>query len=110
MINGLAYCRMIFEGDRPHDFVYLMVNKAFEALTGLKDVVGRKATEVIPGIREADPNFFEVYGRVARTGIPERFETYVAALRQWFDISAYSPGRGRGLQPGQGRVLRSCVP
>jgi PAS domain S-box-containing protein len=93
MLNGLAYCRMIFEGDRPRDFVYLAVNKAFETQTGLKDVVGRKVSEVIPGLREADPQLFEIYGRVARSGTAEKFETYVTALRQWFEISVYSPSR-----------------
>jgi len=34
---------------------------------------------------------FEIYGRVARGGPPERFETYVAALSMWFEISAYCP-------------------
>ncbi|MCX5794138.1 MAG: PAS domain S-box protein [Elusimicrobia bacterium] len=93
MRNGLAHCRVIFDGDRPQDVVYLAVNQAFEAQTGLKDVVGRKASEVIPGIWEADRGLLEVYGRVARTGVPEQLEIYLEALRQWFAISAYSPGR-----------------
>jgi PAS domain S-box-containing protein len=93
MLNGLAYCRMLFDGDRPLDFVYLIVNQAFETLTGLKDVTGKKVTEVIPGIRETDPGLFEVYGRVARTGVPERVEIFVEGLRMWFDIAVYSPGK-----------------
>ena len=52
MLNGFAYCRMLFEDGRPRDFVYLEVNRAFETLTGLKGVAGRRVTEVIPGIRE----------------------------------------------------------
>jgi signal transduction histidine kinase len=48
-------------------------------------------SEVIPGIRQSDPEIFEIYGRVALTGIPERFETYVESLGMWFSISAYSP-------------------
>ncbi len=91
MLNGFAYCRMIFENGCPVDFVYLNVNGAFETLTGLKSVVGRRATEVIPGIRESDPGLFEVYGRVAQGGPPEAFESYVAPLQMWFSISAYCP-------------------
>ncbi|MGO8944812.1 MAG: PAS domain S-box protein [Syntrophobacteraceae bacterium] len=90
MLNGYAYCKMHFEQDRPIDFTYLDVNGAFETLTGLKGVVGRKVSEVIPGIRQSDPELLELYGRVALTGIPERFETYVASLGMWFSISAYS--------------------
>ncbi len=91
MLNGMAYCRMVFENDRPRDFIYLDVNAAFEALTGLKGVVGKKVSEVIPGIREADPGLLEIYGRVARTGKPEKFEAYVHALKMWFAVSVYSP-------------------
>ena len=58
MLNGLAYCRMLFDQERPQDFVYLAVNDAFESLTGLKNVVGKKVSEVIPGLRESDPGLF----------------------------------------------------
>jgi PAS domain S-box-containing protein len=91
MLEGFAYCRMLFEDNKPQDFIYLDVNAAFEKLTGLKNVVGKKVTEVIPGIREADPELFEIYGRVALTGKPERFEMYVKALSAWFSVSVYSP-------------------
>jgi two-component system, NtrC family, sensor kinase len=91
MLNGFAYCRMLFEQDRPKDFIYLDVNSAFETLTGLKDVVGKKVSEVIPGIQESNPGVFEIYGKVALTGNPEQFETYVEPLGMWFSISVYSP-------------------
>ena len=91
MLNGYAYCQMAFKDDRPVDFTYLDVNHAFEALTGLKNVKGKKVSEVIPGLRESDPQLFEAYGRVALTGTPERFETYVKAHKMWFSISVYSP-------------------
>jgi signal transduction histidine kinase len=57
----------------------------------LKNVVGRKATEVIPGIGDTDAELFEIYGRVAATGQPEKFERYVQALKMWFSISVYCP-------------------
>ncbi len=94
MLEGYAYCQMLFDGDRPADFIYLKTNAAFETLTGLKNVDGKKVTEVVPGIRESDPRLFEIYGRVAETGKPERFEMYVEALRAWYSISVYSPGKG----------------
>ncbi|HVN94866.1 MAG TPA: PAS domain S-box protein, partial [Syntrophorhabdaceae bacterium] len=91
MLNGFAYCRMLFEENQPKDFIYLNVNDAFESLTGLKDVIGKKVSELIPGIREEDPELFEIYGKVALTGVPERLERYVKALGMWFSISVYSP-------------------
>ena len=57
----------------------------------MKGVAGKKVTEVIPGIRQADPELFEAYGRVARTGRPERFEVFVKALDMWFAVSVYGP-------------------
>lgn len=91
MLNGFAYCRMFYDQGEPQDFIYLDVNCAFETLTGLKDVIGKKVSEVIPGIREADPELFKIYGRVALTGTPETFEMYVETLRMWFSVSVYSP-------------------
>jgi PAS domain S-box-containing protein len=91
MLNGFAYCKMHFEQNQPRDFTYLNVNSAFETLTGLKHVVGKRVSEVIPGILESAPELIETYGRVALTGIPERFETFVAALGMWFSIAVYSP-------------------
>ena len=91
MLNGIAYCRMLFSENQPQDFIYLAINEAFTTLTGLKNVVGKRVSEVIPEIRKSDPELFEIYGRVALSGKPERFEMYVAALRMWFWISVYSP-------------------
>jgi PAS domain S-box-containing protein len=94
MLEGFAYCRMLFENGKPRDFVYLKVNRAFEQITGLKNVVGKQVTEVIHGIRESNPELFETYGSVVRTGEPASFETYVDALGIWFSISAYRPEEG----------------
>ena len=88
MLDGCARCKMLFnDSGQPVDFVYLYVNSAFEKLTGLKDVIGRKVTEVIPGIRESHPEIFEVYGRVVSTGQPERFEVELKSLAMWLTIS-----------------------
>jgi PAS domain S-box-containing protein len=90
MLNGFAYCRMIFEGSRPVDFVYLSVNRAFGELTGLQGVVGKKVSEVIPGIQKSNPDLIATYGRVASTGTPETCETYLPSLDMWFAITVYS--------------------
>jgi signal transduction histidine kinase/DNA-binding response OmpR family regulator len=91
MLEGFAYCRMMYDEGKPADFIYLAVNTAFATLTGLRNVVGRKVSEVIPGIRESATELFESFGRVALTGNTERFETYVAPLDAWFSIAVYSP-------------------
>jgi PAS domain S-box-containing protein len=95
MLDGYAFCQMLFDRQRrPLDFVYLSVNDAFTRLTGLKDVVGRKVTEVIPTVRTSHPELLETYGRVATTGRPERFEIEFQPLGMWFSISVYCPRPG----------------
>jgi PAS domain S-box-containing protein len=93
MLEGFAYCKMFFEDGKPQDFIYLDVNDAFERLTGLKNVVGKKVSEVIPGIRESHPELLEIYGRVALTGNPEKAEIYLDSLGIWFTLSVYSSER-----------------
>jgi len=94
MREGLAYCKMLFENGLGSDFVYVMVNERFEILTGLKDVTGKRVTEVIPGIRELDPGLFETYARVSKTGVAEKFEMFLNSLEQWYSVSVYSPEKG----------------
>jgi signal transduction histidine kinase/ActR/RegA family two-component response regulator len=91
MQEGLAFCRMQFRDGVPYDYRYLTVNSAFERLTGLNNASGKWVTEVIPGVRDSDPELFATLGRVASSGMPEVFELYVSALKMWFRISAYCP-------------------
>jgi hypothetical protein len=95
MLNGFAYCKMLY-GDEGQavDFVYLEVNAAFEQLTGLRNVVGRRITEIVPGIRESNPALFETYGRVAAGGPSECFEFDFKLIARWLSISVYSPEKG----------------
>ena len=90
MLDGFAHCRILLEHGVPQDFIYLNVNSQFEKLTGLKNVIGKKVSKVIPGIRESNPELFEIYGRVALTGKPEKLETYLDSLGLWLSITVYS--------------------
>lgn len=92
MLDGLAYCHMVYDRKRqPVDFTFLQVNKNYEALTGMKRVVGKKVTELLPDIKESSPEMLAAYARVSRTGRPERLEIYIKTLSRWFAISVYSP-------------------
>lgn len=95
MLEGVAYCKMLFdENGSPVDFVYLDVNSAYSELIGLHDVVGKRVSELVPGIRESAPELFEVYGRVASTGRPEKCEIYIKQLSLWRSMSVYSTDKG----------------
>ncbi len=80
---------------RPVDYLFLSVNPAFEAHTGLKpsDVLGRRVTHVLPGI-ENEP-FIDIYGRVALTGEPVSFEHYSSPLNRYYLINAYKTENNR---------------
>lgn len=95
MLEGFAYCRMLYDdAGQPVDWVYVETNKAFGPLTGLENVVGKRVTEAIPGIRDTNPELFEMYGRVASGGEPARFEVHLEALERDLYIKAFSPREG----------------
>jgi len=91
MLEGFAYCRMLTDdAGVPIDFIYLDVNAAFERLTGLTSVVGKRVSDLIPDIARDEPTLIARYGRVATGAPPERFEEYLPALGIWLDVAAYS--------------------
>jgi PAS domain S-box-containing protein len=96
MVSGFALCRVLFEGERPVDYVYEQVNPAFEAHTGLssRTVVGRRVTEVVPGVVDDPTDWIALFGAVATTGVPVRLEQYAVPLRRWYEVAAYRPEPG----------------
>jgi PAS domain S-box-containing protein len=92
MLEGFAYGQIIYdEKGFPIDWIYLDVNTAFERLTGLKNIKGKRVLDVIPTIREATPELFDSYGRVASTGTPDRFEIDFTPLHLWLRVSVFCP-------------------
>ena len=97
MINGFALQEIITDASgKPVDYTFIEVNPAFEKITGLKEkeVIGRRVTEVLPGIENDPAGWIAIYGRVALTGEDCRFEQFSARLGRWFSISAFSPMYG----------------
>lgn len=90
MLEGYAYCRILYEDGEPKDFVHLEVNTKFNELTGLSGVVEKPISELVPGIHKTNPELLERYARVAAGGEPERFETHIPGLDRWFMVSVYS--------------------
>ena len=64
--------------------------------TGLrrKDIVGKKVTEVLPGIEKDPADWIGTYGRVALTGETLRFDQHSELLGRWYAVSSYSPEKG----------------
>ncbi len=95
MLNGLAIHEMVFDAQgKPIDYVFLQVNGAFERIMGLreKDIIGRRATEVIPGILKSSFNWIGVVGTVVTEGTDINFEQYFQEIEKWIYVSAYKTG------------------
>ncbi|MFZ5946314.1 MAG: sensor domain-containing protein [Bacillota bacterium] len=97
MLNGFAYHQIITNGDgKPIDFCYIDVNPAFEKMTGLtkENILGKRVTEVIPGINASNFNWFETFGEVALKGKSISFDQYFEPFNKWYSINVFSPKKG----------------
>ena len=92
MMSGLSHCRAIYDiNGKMIDWIFITVNLAFREQSGIKeDPTGKTVNILIPTLYERNPELFERYERVARSGKAERFETYIAPLQKHFDVSVYS--------------------
>ncbi len=92
MAEGYANHKMLFKDGKPYDYIYLDVNDAFKKMTGLTDVIGKRASDVVHNIQEDNVDIFERYSEVAGSSRQARFETFSPALKSWFSISIYTLG------------------
>ena len=90
LIEGFCTIEVIFDADaRPVDYRFLEINPAFERQTGLVDAQGKLMRDLAPDHEE---HWFELYGKVALTGEPVRFENEARALGRFYDVCAYRVG------------------
>jgi PAS domain S-box-containing protein len=97
MAEGFAYHRIVLdEGGTPCDYVFLEINDAFEKLVGLsaKEILGKRVTQVLPGIEKDPIDWIGKYGKVALTGEPAHFDSYSEVLKKWYSVSAFSTQKG----------------
>jgi PAS domain S-box-containing protein len=94
MLSGFTYCKGIFDEEKMIDFIYLAVNDEYELQTGLKELTGKKVSDVNPTLFVSDSEYAKILSRVSLTGKPEKFETYIKRLDKWFSTSVYSPATG----------------
>ena len=88
-----AYCivEVLFdEKENPVDYRFVEINPAFEKQTGLKNAQGKRIRELAPNHEE---HWFEIYGKVARTGEPVRFESHTERPdERWYHAYAFRFG------------------
>jgi PAS domain S-box-containing protein len=84
--EGFCIMQLLFDAhDTPVDYRFLEANAAFEEHTGLRNALGKTARELVPDL---DESWFRLYGKVALTGEPARFENHAPAMQRWFEVSA----------------------
>jgi two-component system, chemotaxis family, CheB/CheR fusion protein len=85
--QGFCVIEVIYdESGKPIDYLFEDVNAAFERQTGLNGAQGKRMRELQPSMED---HWFEIYGRVALTSTPERFEAPAAALGRYYEVFAF---------------------
>ena len=95
MTEGVCEHEVIYDHDgNAVDYMITGANQSFETITGLRiaDTVGVKASETYGAM---PPPYLDLYAKVAATQQPCSFETYYPPMGKHFNISAFSPGRGK---------------
>ncbi|MDZ7603820.1 MAG: PAS domain-containing protein, partial [Hoeflea sp.] len=87
--SGFCIIRMIWdEAGTPVDYEFLEVNRAFARQSGIEDAVGKWIRRDIAQGHEQ--YWFDLYGKVARTGEAVSVEFPAEALHRWYQAQAFS--------------------
>ncbi len=91
MLDGFGLHEIVYDSEgMPCNFKFLLVNQAFENLTGLKndEIIGKFVLDILP---DFEKEWIEIYGKVAKTGASERFELYSSSLNKHLEVHAFCP-------------------
>jgi PAS domain S-box-containing protein len=97
MREGFAYGKVVFNKQlEPEDFVFLELNDSFETVTGLTKAscLGKKITEIFPGVKENHPEILDAFGNAVEKGKSNKVETFFKPLKIWLSISFFSLEKG----------------
>jgi signal transduction histidine kinase/ActR/RegA family two-component response regulator len=72
--------------DTPVDYRFVEVSPSFARQTGIENGAGRWMRDIAA---TQDDHWFQIYGRVALTGQPERFEEFSTPLDRWWYVYAF---------------------
>ncbi|MDA3899101.1 MAG: PAS domain S-box protein, partial [Spirochaetes bacterium] len=95
MVEGVYLHEIIYnQKGEANNYRIIEINPASEKHLHIKaeDAIGKLATELY-GTEEAP--YLNIYAKVAKTGIPFKFEEYFKPLEKHFHISVYSSGKGK---------------
>lgn len=95
MTEGLALHSVVYDkAGKAIDYIITDVNPAYEQITGIRAgyAIGRKASALY-GANE--PPYLDIYTKVAGTGEATKFETYFPPMGKHFNVSVFSPEKGK---------------
>ena len=94
--QGYCIIEMLFDKQgNAYDYRFLEANPAFEQQTGLVDAIGKTMRELAP---QHEAYWFEIYGGIARSGEPKRFENAAQQLGRFYDVYAFRIGEPQARQ------------
>ncbi len=89
MSSGVVFCKEIYDGQgNMVDCYYEDMNSSYEQFTNLDSAtaIGQKVSEMLPG---TESSWFEMFGRVVKTGNPIAFEMYHEQSGNFYSVYAY---------------------
>ncbi|HEX2973785.1 MAG TPA: response regulator, partial [Tepidisphaeraceae bacterium] len=87
--EGFCVIEVLFDqNQKPIDYRFLQTNPAFAKLVS-PNAEGKTGRELTPDIEQY---WFDLFGKVALTGQPVRYQNRVAAWNRWFEGYAFSLG------------------
>jgi len=94
--EGFCIIEMEFDENlRAADYRFLETNPSFRRQTGLCDLVGNTMRSLAP---DHEDYWFDIYGSVALTGKPVRFQRFAKQLDRWYDVYAFQFGNAEKRQ------------
>jgi len=94
MDQGLALHKIIVDDSgKPIDYEFIDINQSYTNLLGLelKNVVGKRIKEVMPGV---EPYWIEEFGKVALTGKSSTYENFLGSTGRYYSTHTYCPKLG----------------
>ena len=104
--HGFALHEIVTDDSgKPCNYRLLAANETYLRILDLKPgtKMGQLVTDLFPFVLQDKVDWIGLYGEVALSGIPRRFENYSDGLDKWFDVVAYQP------MPRQFAVLASDI-
>lgn len=96
--QGFCTIEVLFDdAGKAVDYRFLLVNPAFERQTGVVGAGGRRMREIAPRHEE---HWFEIYGHIALTGEPRRFENEAKELGRRYEVYAWRIGEAHERKVG----------